>query len=189
MKRRVVLKTFTVATLAPLASCHQPAYALSPTASDVEGPYYPTVPIPLDAKLLLDDGYAGDALDFSGRVLSTDGQPLAEAKVEIWQCDANSVYRHPRAPDQQRADAAFRGFGAALADASGRFNFHTIVPVPYPGRPPHIHATVWVNRQRRLTTQVYLRGHSGPEHLKIAPERSGGNDVFQASFDFVIKPV
>jgi protocatechuate 3,4-dioxygenase beta subunit len=31
----------------------------------------------------------------TGRVLGLDGKPIANATVEIWQCDANGRYIHP----------------------------------------------------------------------------------------------
>src|SRR5919112_5064140 len=64
------------------------------TESNVEGPFY----IP-DAQLLerpyvlpQREGEAGERLMFSGAVSSTDGSPLAGAKVDVWQASAAGEY-------------------------------------------------------------------------------------------------
>lgn len=185
MQRRIVVKSLAAMTMAPIAGTALAQNRLPRTGRDAEGPYYPTEPIPLNNDLLVSDRHAGDKLTFSGRVLHDNATPVADARVEIWQCDGNSIYRHPRAPHPERADMAFRGFGATLTNASGEFFFRTIVPVPYPGRPPHIHTMIWVDGSQRLTTQVYLEGHGGLQRraLSLAPV---AESRFTASFDFVI---
>ena len=188
MRRRVFVRSFVAsAALAPLARAGLAPARLPPTGPDAEGPFYPTEPIPLDDRLIVDEPFAGDALDFAGRVLRPDGEPLAGVRVEIWQCDANSVYRHPRAPDPSRADPAFRGFGATMSDARGGYAFETIVPVPYPGRPPHIHAMLHRDGRRLLTTQVYLEGFGGAAERKMRLANDGASG-FTTRFDFVVVP-
>jgi len=83
-------------------------------------------------------------------------------------------------------DPEFRGAGASLTAADGRYQFVTIVPVPYTGRPPHIHAKVFVGGQEQLTSQIYLRESGGDKRLKIDLEEHS-NTAFTANFDFVIK--
>ena len=84
---------------------------------------------------------------------------MAGAVVEIWQCDAKGIYLHPGDGRGALRDAGFQGFGHALADRAGRFRFRTIVPVPYPGRTPHIHVKLLDGRRDLLTTQLYRAGH------------------------------
>ncbi len=138
--------------------------ALAPTPGAGEGPFYPVrMPNDDDADLVRVEGAVreagGDILHLAGRVLDADARPIAGARIEIWQCDANGVYLHPG--DRRRAarDTSFQGFGHAKADAAGRFAFRTIVPVPYPGRTPHIHVKVLGQRRELLTTQLYRAGH------------------------------
>jgi protocatechuate 3,4-dioxygenase, beta subunit len=100
----------------------------------------------------------GQVIHVSGRVLDTRGQPRPGSVVEIWQCDANGIYRHPRAGGQGRIDHAFQGYGRTHVDEQGRYRFRTIRPVPYPGRTPHIHFAVHVPGQGRLVTQMYIEG-------------------------------
>jgi protocatechuate 3,4-dioxygenase beta subunit len=101
----------------------------------------------------------GRAAWVEGTVLDRSGKPLKGGVVEIWQCDADGHYDHPR--DGSRMDAAFQGFGRVTLDGEGRFRFRTIRPSPYVGRTPHIHAKVKLGRQTLLTTQLYVEGDPG----------------------------
>lgn len=144
----------------------RPAWAaLMPTPRATEGPFYPTeIPADHDNDLVRVEPAVRDAggeiLHLRGRVTDLDGRPVASAVVEIWQCDANGIYRHPRQSGLARRDAAFQGFGRAGTDGEGRFTFRTILPVPYPGRTPHIHAKVFHGGKELLTTQFYRAGYA-----------------------------
>ena len=94
--------------------------ALAPTPGATEGPFYPVrPPRDDDADLVRVEGAVreagGDILHLAGRVLDADARPVAGARIEIWQCDANGIYLHPG--DRRRAsrDAGFQGFGHATA--------------------------------------------------------------------------
>jgi protocatechuate 3,4-dioxygenase beta subunit len=139
------------------------ARALAPTPDATEGPFYPVeTPQDHDHDLVKVEGAVreagGDILHLAGAVLDTRGRPLAGARVEIWQCDVNGVYLHPRDFRFGRRDHGFQGFGHAIADGDGRFKFRTIVPVPYPGRTPHIHVKVLKDGREALTSQLYRAG-------------------------------
>ena len=139
------------------------AAELVPTPGQTEGPFYPTeFPPDMDNDLVRVTGQAAQALGqvvhVSGRVLDTRGQPKPGRVHEIWQCDANGIYRHPRAAGQGRIDHAFQGYGRTQVDEQGRYRFRTIRPVPYPGRTPHIHFAVHVPGHGRLITQMYIEG-------------------------------
>jgi len=100
----------------------------------------------------------GTVLHLQGRVLDVSGKPLNGALVEIWQCDAQGLYDHPRQPGRERRDAAFQGYGKVLTDAESVYRFRTLKPVAYAGRSPHIHLKIATADGRRLTTQFYLAG-------------------------------
>ncbi len=181
--------------------------ALAPTPEAGEGPFYPVrIPNDDDADLVRVEGAVreagGEILHLAGRALDTDARPVTGARIEIWQCDANGVYRHPGDRRFASRDAGFQGFGHAKADAAGRFAFRTIVPVPYPGRTPHIHVKVLRGGRDLLTTQLYRAGHPGnrsdflfrrlapdQQHrasMVIRPRAASARPTFETRIDLVI---
>lgn len=186
MKRRQFLGLTALLTT-PLSAF---AITRNPTPSQAEGPFYPVVPIPLSNNLIHDEKQMdGVTLELSGQVLDQKGKPLSNVKIEIWQCDAKGLYTHPRQPNTEQFDPHFRGFGAMLTNAQGSYHFRTIMPVPYTGRPPHIHVKLWQGNRELLTTQLYLKGQTGfslfsRDALQINPKRSG--DHMTAHYEFVV---
>src|ERR1043165_5176489 len=75
------------------------AEELTRTPRLTEGPFYPDK-LPLDTDndlLVVNDGIAssvGEVAWVNGRVLDARGEPIRNALVEIWQCDANGIYLH-----------------------------------------------------------------------------------------------
>jgi len=165
--RRTLLAGAGAALLTPwLPSAARAAPAPTarvPTPGQTEGPFYPvTLPPDIDNDLVRVTGAAaraqGTVTHIAGRVLDRAGRPVPGSVVEIWQCDANGRYRHPRAPEQAMLDAGFQGYGRTEVDAQGGYRFRTIRPVPYPGRTPHIHVAVLVPGAGRFVTQMYVEG-------------------------------
>jgi protocatechuate 3,4-dioxygenase beta subunit len=158
---------FVFGASAALASLALPsmtsAMVLTPRQS--AGPFYPTeLPLDDDNDLVHVSGRdipaRGQATDLSGRLLDRNGRPLANTRIEIWQCDANGRYRHPHDPGRQTIDPGFQGFGHTTTDAEGRYRFLTIRPVPYPGRTPHIHVAVYPSGSEAFVTQLYVAGEA-----------------------------
>ncbi len=96
-------------------------------------------------------------------MLDVKGNPVQNAVVEIWQCDANGVYLHTGDSDgkKDKQDKNFQGFGRFVTGSTGEYYFRTIKPVPYPGRTPHIHFKIKKDRKNLLDTQMYVKGHAG----------------------------
>jgi len=149
------------ASVLPLSSAF--AADAVPTPNQTEGPFYPTAfPADMDNDLVQVRGQQaramGQVLHLEGRVVGVDGRPLGGTLVEIWQCDAQGIYDHPRQPGRDRRDAAFQGYGRMMADADGKYSFRTLKPVAYPGRTPHIHLKAASGGGRLLTSQFYIAG-------------------------------
>ena len=167
LRRRQAIFALSALGVAPLARPQTPASRATPGQS--LGPFYPRNdgerPAQTDADLLAFEGTRvlsrGLPIYLTGRVLDRRGQPVAQAAVEIWQCDANAVYHHPAGGAEAERDPHFQGYGRALTEADGRFHFRTIRPVPYPGRTPHIHVRIAPRGGGTLATQLYLPDEPG----------------------------
>jgi protocatechuate 3,4-dioxygenase, beta subunit len=163
LNRRSLLINAAAVTAVAVIPKNLVAAELVATPGQTEGPYYPVAfPPDMDNDLVRVTGQAtqalGQVVHVNGRVLDTRGQPKPGSVVEIWQCDANGIYRHPRAGGQGHVDHAFQGYGRTQVDEQGQYQFRTIRPVPYPGRTPHIHFAVHVPGQGRFVTQMYIEG-------------------------------
>jgi protocatechuate 3,4-dioxygenase, beta subunit len=151
------------------------AEALTLTPAQTEGPFYPDhLPLDTDNDLLVINDAATPALGevtyLSGRVLDSRGQPVRNALVEIWQADAQGIYRHNGDNNdnrQARRDQNFQSFGRFLTGTSGEYLFRTIKPVKYPGRTPHIHFKVKRGGKELLTSQCYIAGEPANERDSI----------------------
>ncbi|MBV8189548.1 MAG: intradiol ring-cleavage dioxygenase [Alphaproteobacteria bacterium] len=144
------------------------ASSLAATPAQTEGPFYPTsYPADMDNDLVQVRGQAaqamGTVLHLQGRVLDANGRPIDGALIEIWQCDAQGIYDHPRQPGRERRDQAFQGYGRLLVKSDGTYSFRTLKPVAYPGRTPHVHLKVATSDGRRLTSQFYIAGYPSNE--------------------------
>lgn len=127
-----------------LASTCRPGAALTP--AQAEGPYYKAgAP---ERTSLIEAGQAGTRLLVRGFVLTADCQPLAGARVDVWQTDAAGQYDN----------AGFRFRGVQRTAADGSYHIETVVPGEYPGRTPHIHVKVQAAGSPVLTTQLYFPG-------------------------------
>jgi len=138
---------------------------LAPTPEQALGPFYPRVlPPDRDNDLVQIRGRAqaaqGTVLFVEGRVTDGNGTAVAAALDEIWQCDVHGKYLRPADDSPGPRDENFQGYGQARTDASGAYAFRTIRPVPYSGRPPHIHFLVSHPRHRKLVTQLYAQAAS-----------------------------
>ncbi len=116
------------------------------------------------------DKEPGDRLVLSGTVRSaTDGSPLANALLDMWQCDAEGIYSNidPGVPE-------FNLRGKLRTDENGRYEVCTVVPSPYEipkggptgellaaagwsaFRPAHLHLKVSASGHDEITSQLYF---------------------------------
>jgi len=169
LRRRQALASLGALGLTPALVGAQSSRAQRATPAQSLGPFYPRSvserPTQTDNDLISVEGdrvlTRGTPLYLTGRTVTARGQAIANARVEIWQCDANAVYHHPAGGAEAERDPAFQGYGETRTDASGTFHFRTIRPVPYPGRAAHIHVRVEGNGFTALATQLYLANEAG----------------------------
>ena len=93
------------------------------------------------------------------RVGESGCAPLAGARVEVWQCDADGVYSDVKDPGFDTTGRKFLR-GHQLTDAEGSARFITIYPGWYPGRTVHIHFKIHgdnpAGRGYEFASQVYF---------------------------------
>ena len=138
--------------------------ALQRTPGQILGPFYPVGELPQSADLTTVPGRSGRAegqvLNVMGRVLNLSGEPVRNARIEVWQANTYGRYAHPSDPNPAPIDPNFEGAALLTTDPEGRYRFKTIKPGAYPAgpnrfRPAHIHFQV-SGRQDRLVTQMYF---------------------------------
>ena len=86
-------------------------------------------------------------------------QPLPDALVDIWHCDALGLYSDVRDPGFNTVGRKFlRGY--QVTDARGEARFLTVYPGWYPGRTVHIHFKIRTapvaRRSFEFTSQLYF---------------------------------
>lgn len=138
---------------------------LARTPPLTEGPFYPDkIPLDTDNDLLIVNNAitpaVGEITHLGGRILSSSGEPIRGAVVEIWQVDNKGVYLHSADSGRRQRDTNFQGFGRCATSWKGEYYFRTIKPVPYPGRTPHIHVRIKKGDRELLTTQIFVTGHN-----------------------------
>jgi protocatechuate 3,4-dioxygenase beta subunit len=86
--------------------------ALRRTPDQILGPFYPLSEMPQSSDLTRISGRSGRAegqvLNVMGRVLNLAGEPVRNAKVEVWQANAHGRYTHPSDPNPAPLDPNLR---------------------------------------------------------------------------------
>jgi protocatechuate 3,4-dioxygenase alpha subunit len=103
----------------------------------------------------------GQQIVISGRVLQEGGGPTKNTILEIWQPDAEGIFRHSLDPRCSQADPGFRGWGRARTDAQGSYHFRTVLPGSYTEdgrvRCPHINVMLLaIGLTRRVVTTIFF---------------------------------
>lgn len=122
---------------------------LAPTPPDIEGPFY-KAGAPIGGDLAYPHYFT---LTVHGRVVDTDGNPVANAVLDVWHADMEGNYDND----------GYRHRAKVSADGDGFYSFRTFVPGDYQiaESPPdfrcaHIHVKVTGDGVRPLTTQLYF---------------------------------
>jgi protocatechuate 3,4-dioxygenase alpha subunit len=133
------------------------------------GPFFPGAYVDAGANDLTKSrgrSAQGQLIEIRGRVTEEGGVPLHNVVLEIWQADANGIFRHPADPRMKNADPDFFGWGRAATDRDGAYLFRTIMPgrLHGPGgtlRAPHINIVVLASGlMRQLQTVMFFEGNA-----------------------------
>jgi hydroxyquinol 1,2-dioxygenase len=141
------------------------------TESTVFGPFFVEGSPAIENGGDLANGAPGQPCFMQGRILSTSGEPIPSAAIEVWQADEDGFY------DVQLAGLdRFRGRGHLSSGDDGRFSFWSVLPEAYPiptdgpvgellaaagrgpMRPAHVHFMVSAPGYKTLTTHVFVAG-------------------------------
>jgi len=147
----------------------QPLIPLAQGLTEITGPLFGAERVgEYDADLTA--GHAGEPIGeriiVSGRVLDSDGRPVPDALIEVWQANAAGRYAHHVDDHPAPLDPNFSGGGRCVTDSLGCYRFITIKPGPYPWgnhynawRPAHIHFSLFGRAfTQRLVTQMFFPG-------------------------------
>ncbi|GGG61476.1 6-chlorohydroxyquinol-1,2-dioxygenase [Kocuria dechangensis] len=151
------------------------------TEATVFGPFFledaPEIPLGGD----IASGATGQPAWVEGTVLDTDGKPIPNARVEVWEADEDGFY------DVQYGDDRVAGRAHLFTDQDGGFRFWGLTPTPYPiphdgpvgamlaatNRSPvraaHLHFMVTAPAHRTLVTHIFVEGD---------PQLAIGDSVF-----------
>ena len=182
-----------------LRAPHQPLVVLPHRLTEITGPLLGADRVkPGDADLTRqhDGEPQGERIIVTGRVLDSDGRPVPDSLVELWQTNAAGRYRHPVDQHDAPLDPNFTGLGRCVTDSEGRYRFVTIKPGAYPWRnhpnawrPAHIHFSLFGRSfTQRLVTQMYFPGdplHALDPVLNSVPDPAGRQRLV-AEFDIAL---
>jgi hydroxyquinol 1,2-dioxygenase len=144
----------------------------SATEATVFGPFFvegsPEVALGDDIAF----GASGQPCWVEGTVTDTAGVPIAAARIDVWEADADGLY------DVQYDDDRTAARAHLFSDSDGRYAFWAVTPTPYPiphdgpvgrmldatgrspMRAPHLHFMVTAPGKRRLVTHIFPTGDS-----------------------------
>lgn len=167
----------------------QPLIEMPPTRTELTAPALGDREVgPLDHDLTRqhDGEPLGERIIVHGTVRDSDGRPVPDSLIEVWQANAAGRYAHQGDRHPAPLDPHFTGVGRCRTDAQGRYRFITVKPGAYPWRnhdnawrPAHIHFSLFGRAfVQRLVTQMYFPGdplfgqdpifHSVPEAARPA---------------------
>src|SRR5258705_11416147 len=145
-----------------------------------------------------------DPLEMRGRVTDSQGRPIVNALVEVWQTAPNQLYD---VQDEDQPDGNLRG--SFRTDGTGTFRFRTIMSVSYPipndgpagqllaamgrhpFRPAHIHFMISAPGYRTLVTHLFFERDEYlwsdavfgvKPSLVVRPELKGGINTVEYFF-------
>lgn len=162
------------------------------TEATVFGPFFvddaPKVELGGD----ISHGATGQPAWIEGTVTDTEGNPVPNARIEVWECDEDGLY------DVQYGDDRTSARAHLFTNEDGEYRFWGLTPVPYPiphdgpvgqmldavGRSPvraaHLHFMVSAENLRTLVTHIFVEGDP---QLEIGDSVFGVKDSLIKTFE------
>ncbi len=181
------------------------------TESSLLGPFFREGAPELPGGASIARGLEGEPILLRGQITSTEGKPLAGARIEVWQASSDGRY-----------DLQFDNFkGAEMnlrarfrADADGHYELRSVKPSSYPVpsdgpvgrmlnalgrhpyRPAHIHFIITAAGFRPLVTALYIDGDRyidsdvvfGSREQLVVKYQSSDGKTDSIEYDFVLEP-
>ncbi len=140
------------------------------TQSTVFGPFFVEHSPEIELGGDLAAGAVGQPCWVEGSVRGAGGEPIAGARIDVWEADGDGLY------DVQYDSDRTANRGHLFTDAAGGFRFWSVRPVAYPiptdgpvgqllaaagrgsMRPAHIHFLIRAAGYHKLTTHVFVAG-------------------------------
>jgi protocatechuate 3,4-dioxygenase beta subunit len=154
------------------------------TPEVTEGPYYFD---PAMERTDITEGRPGVPTRIRLQVVDAACLPLADARVDIWHCDATGLYSgYAGQGDDGTTDTTGETFmrGTVFTDAKGIAEFTTVYPGWYRGRTTHVHFKVFLDQTNILTGQIFFPDAlSEYLYLNVAPysERGAERDTLNTN--------
>lgn len=153
----------------------QSAASCQMTEDSFEGPYFMCAD---HAGKDITGGREGTPLTVALKVQDATCQPVANAVIDIWSCDARGHYSgYTASPDEpattgdhvepETSERFCRGTFAT--DADGIAEFDTIYPGYYAGRAIHIHFKLHLGEKAYITNQALMPEDVNAQILQAAP--------------------
>ena len=178
------------------------------TENTVLGPFHvPGAPrYPMGTNISLDG--KGESCLFSGIVRDIEGNPVANAEIDVW-CDNADGYYDVQQPGIQ---PQWNNRGIFVTGPDGRYSFRGIRPVAYPipddgpvgqmlaalgrhpNRPAHMHFLVSAPGFETIVTHTFVQGDQwltsdavfGVKASLIASMQAGDDTTWKSEFDFIL---
>lgn len=137
VNRRRFFKSGAVGSSALTAGSLGAEAQRSATPAEIEGPFYPLLAQKdQDFDLTQIEGRPGKAkgreILIVGKVIDTQGRPVEDATVDLWQANADGRYRHPHDQNPAALDENFQGWAIVPSGKDGGFQLKTVFPGTYP---------------------------------------------------------
>jgi protocatechuate 3,4-dioxygenase beta subunit len=195
MDRKQFLRAIGGVALAPMVPASpfvQRAAAAAPAEATCRfSPSVPEGPFYFDTKLVrvnIAEDRQGLPIEYRLTVVNANCKPVANALVDVWQCDSSGVYS---GYGGQATGASTVGMtflrGMQATDARGLARFTAIYPGWYPRRLTHLHVKIHLSSKAVVTTNLFYPEEVNAEVYALPPYKARGPNPATVAQDVELK--